>query len=636
MSDTWTNAALRLFKAVVVGVGDGNDGGFDPQLTRTLNSGFVFTPNVAVTDGLIEAVEELYGRNSAAWNNSLHKSFAKVRDASIYRLRLEQVAHYFSTYGLEALGIESQWAYIPRERLDIPDLTEDLRVLVIRGLTEDQLREELRALLESGIALDEQSVADAAALARTFGGIVLADVRNNEVRCAMYHAAGMIPGDPVEFLRHLIYHATGKAMVIQSKELITELHSRSNLDLVRFFQAYEQGTGLHALSEIFLRYKPLFLALRTNDELRTYTNRIRRLATHGHRPLPEDVLGSITGRIAREEPIDFTQLVDALGKASVFRKIRLARALRYRAQPGADAIVHRIRNGKSYAREIDLDMNTRYGAVLLLVRGSIVDDLRPTVEGKTFFIPEGLHYALPASGKQFSGNIPLGSYVEVTGDMICGIHWTDVDGIRIDLDLALTNADSKIGWDGDYRSAEHDIQFSGDLTSAPKPLGASEVFRIGQRAFGTWLLHVNYFNFSEHTPVPFTIMAGNGKGSIDKRHVINPNEMIAGAHSTMAHRGRTLGIVIATGTTTRFYFAETGMKGVTSVRADGLTDVIRRALVHESMSGLDLREIFVDAGAVFVDSAADADVDLSPEVLTKSTIVDLLSGREARQTVSTA
>jgi hypothetical protein len=57
--------------------------------------------------------------------------------------------------------------------------------------------------------------------------------------------------------------------------------------------------------------------------------------------------------------------------------------------------------------------------------------------------------------------------------------------------LSLQNADGKLGWDGSYRDGCNEIYFTGDLTDAPKPNGAAELFHIGSQARGSWLMNLN-------------------------------------------------------------------------------------------------------------------------------------------------
>ena len=84
------------------------------------------------------------------------------------------------------------------------------------------------------------------------------------------------------------------------------------------------------LSEIFYRFKPLFLALRSNQGLRPIINKIRKLAVTHHKPMLEDYLNNITAIIKTGKGIDPKKLREELKKVNTFRKIRLAYALKYR------------------------------------------------------------------------------------------------------------------------------------------------------------------------------------------------------------------------------------------------------------------------------------------------------------------
>ena len=62
---------------------------------------------------------------------------------------------------------------------------------------------------------------------------------------------------------------------------------------------------------------------------------------------------------------------------------------------------------------------------------------------------------------------------------------------RIDLDLSMMNVGGKIGWDGMYRSSHGDVLFSGDVTDAPLPHGASEFFYISKQTNNSYLFMLN-------------------------------------------------------------------------------------------------------------------------------------------------
>jgi hypothetical protein len=573
---------------------------------------------------LIDLIDEVYGRGSTELNSAFHKSFAKVRDASIEQLVFEQIVHYLTTYGAEHYGVyDESSVFVPGEHLAAPELSDGLRIVVIRGLTKDELKTELLTLLSSGIALAEDTVADALDVA-AFVGLDEGDlsrIANREVRAALYDHLGIVPSDPQEFLRFLVYRALGRTQIVKNDTLFKALHARDNLDLVRYFRLYESQAGLHRLGEIFLRYKPVFLALRTNTILRSYVNQIRREATRFHEPMPEDTLNSVTMHLKHGD-LNSGAVTEALQSASVFRKARLAYALRYRMS-GADGIVYRIRNGRAYATDfsfpLEIDVETVYGEVI----ESIADDIAPNLDGKKVFIPAGLRYGLPSTEKQFVGHLPAGTSVTVAGGLIVGVHWEDQGGHRIDLDLSLSNIKGKIGWDGGYRD-NRGIYFSGDLTYAPPPKGATEVFRIGAGTHGTWLVNLNYYNYSEDVDVPFRILAGHAS-AMEKDHVVDPNALVATSHATMDVHQRVLGIVVSDDADQRFIFAGAEIGGGITSRYTKRTDVAMKYFETYYVNAISLNDILVRAGAEMIDDAFDADLDLSPEAVDKNTFLELLT-----------
>lgn len=624
-------STIRLFKALPIPTD--TIPAFDNDLmSRTIPSGFIFAPEVIAaypdTKHLIELVDKAYGRNPEQLNQSFHKSWNKVKTAPIEQLFIEQVVHYFTTYGLENIGIYNQdTVYIPAETLDVPALDEGVRLVVIKGLTKDELKDKLLHFVGSGVALAQTTIDDVIDVA-TFVELSPRDIsliKNKEVKAALYDYFGIVPRDPTEFLRYIVYRATNKTLLIKNKAQITELKERNNVDLIRYFDLYEKEHGLHQLAQIFYRYKPLFLALRTNTQLRKSINRIRRLAVANHKPMKSDLLNNVTAILAGGNQINLNNLAQALEQATVFRKIRLAYALKFRTTE-ADAILYRIRNGKSYAKQFHFTHQDLAAEVYTLVLASIVADVSQNVADKTIYIPEDLKYGLPATEKQFTGNFPSGTYVDITQDMVAGIHWENQGPHRIDLDLSIQDAYGKLGWDAEYRSSEGTLLFSGDITDAPKPEGASEYFYIDHEARGAWLMNVNYYNYQSEVPVPFQIVVAHEKPLQPTRHyTVDANKIVAQSTTTMDVKQKVLGVIVATDKSCKFYFAESNMG---AGRTAGLTthaDQARRFLLNFYTDSIVLNDVLTAAGATIVtQNSPEVDLDLSPESIDKTTILSLL------------
>jgi hypothetical protein len=339
----------------------------------------------------------------------------------------------------------------------------------------------------------------------------------------------------------------------------------------------------------------------------------------------EDLLNAVTSKLAHGEDVLGDEFAQALATASTFRKIRLAYALKFRTTD-ANSILYRIRNGKSFATQFSFARKEEAEAVLDRVRASIVADVAKNVTGKKIFIPAGIKYGLPATEKQFTGHLPSGTYVEVPHDMVAGIHWENVGNHRIDLDLSVMNAEvGKIGWDSTYRTEARDVLFSGDMTDAPKPNGASELFYFAPGVRGTFIVFVNYYNHMPNVQVPYRILVAQQKPITPNQHyMVDPNAIVAVSNAVMENKQRMLGIVHAADESIRFYFAEAQLGKGRSVQGKEYINQARNFLLNFYTDTLVLNDVLLAAGAELVKTADEADIDLSPESIDKATIIGLL------------
>lgn len=357
-------ATIKLFKALPIKTRQ-KKSPTKGLLEKTIKRGFIFSPEVIYNysdyDELIRLVEEIFGITSEKVNASFHKSWRKVKEADIEQLIVEQIAHYLTTYGkkdpagymsqkmhlenwkvnnlgkkvlsLEDLDVDKirdkDYIYIPKEALDIPEIDiDEIKLVVIKGYTKHELKDKLLRLLNSGIALKEDTINDVVDVA-LFVDVNEEDIegiKNKEVRVILYNYLNLIPENPVEFLRYAVYLATDETLLIKSKELIGKIKEGRNIKIVKLFKNYD----LKRLAEIFFRFKPILLAFRTNRELKSIINKIRKLAIHYHKPMPEDYLNEITAKIKKGKIIDEDKLKSELKRVNIFRKIRLAYALKFR------------------------------------------------------------------------------------------------------------------------------------------------------------------------------------------------------------------------------------------------------------------------------------------------------------------
>lgn len=632
-------STIKLFKAVPI-TAKRKKNPSKELLEETIKKGFIFSPEVVANCSnimeLIKIVEEEIGLTPEKFNSSFHKSWGKVKDAPIEKLVAEQIIHYFTTYGFEELGIyDESSVYIPNEQLDIPEIEKDIKLTIIRGYTKEELKVKLLSLLSSGIALKEDTIKDVIDVAM-FVELKEEDIetiKNKEVRIIMYDKLDLVPEKAVEFLRYLVYKTTGNTLLIKDNATIEKIkESELKFIIIDLFTKYQNKHGLEKLSEIFYRFKPIFLAFRTNSVVKPTINRIRKLAKKNHKPLHEDYLNSITSKIKKYETITRKELELELSKVNIFRKIRLSYALKYRTE-GADSILYRIRNGKGYAKEFYFENRDGAKAILEIVLSSIVNDIKKNVKGKTVYIPKDINYTLPATEKQFTGYFPSGSYITIPKDMIVGIHWENVDNHRIDLDLSLINiTEGKIGWDSSYRTDDRNVLFSGDLTTAPKPNGASELFYVQKHSTNAYIMIVNYYNYDKDVNVPFKIITAKEQVSnyrdFRDNYMINPNNILSVAKTEIKDKQKILGLLLPEADNCRFYFAETSIgKTITSSDSDFM-EHSRKYLLSFYKNTINLKDILGKAGAKFVETPDKVDIDLSPENLEKDTILNLLKRDE--------
>ncbi len=653
-------ATIKLFRALSIKTEEQADN--IDLMKETIKHGFIFAPEVIANysnySELIKLVADTTGLSTEKMNNAFHKSWTKVRDTDLELLVVEQLAHYLTTHGkehtamylvekglqwevdnltekvseLEDLDLtqvqDDGYIYIPKEVLDIPSIDVDkFPLMVIKGYTYEELKSKLLKMLGSGIALAEDTIKAILEIAMLvgFSELEVEKVRNREVKVALYEYLGLFPESPTEFLRFVIYKATSKTLLIKSPELIQEIGESNNLNIVRTFSDYEAKYGLERLAEVFYRFKPIFLAFRTNERMKVIVNRIRRLAVTNHKPLPEDYLNSITANIKKGNGIEVSRLEAELERVNTVRKVRLAYALKFRTG-NVDSILYRIRNGKGYATQFFFDNKVEARETLEVVLDSIIQDVRKNVEGKKIYIPDYIKYSLPATEKQFTGNFPSGTYITVPNNMVIGIHWQNVKRRSIDLDLSLIpSKGGKIGWDASYRTEASDILFSGDMTDAGGPKGASELFYIRRQLKNSFIVFVNYYNFDSLIEVPFKIIVAKEMAKdFSSNYMVNPNNLLSIAESKMSKRQAILGLLVVTTSESKFYYAETSVgKSITSSISKPAS-LSRKYLLDFYENSISLNGILTDAGAVLTTSKNEADIDLSPEKLEKDTIIQLL------------
>jgi predicted MarR family transcription regulator len=638
---------LRLFNAVLVE--DKNEKPFNrPLFERAIKNGFILSPVIGATSPLLDTIESVIGISGEKANAAFHKSWSVVKDSSLEQLVIQQIVHYITTYGFERLGIFSNDSvYIPHETLELPEITADIPLTVIKAMTEIEICEAIVMLGNSGIALSKETLSDIMKIIPELVSLdtsVVYEIKNRELKALLYDFYNLTPIEPTEYLRYVVRKLTGESLLIKNKYLIEKIKASDYkvLDMLL-------GSAPDNLASIFFRFKPLFLAMKSISHVKPVFNRLRKDANRLHSPMPEDYLNNITSKIKNGETFDLSLFDRKLADASIFRKIRLAYALNSRLSTG-NSTVYKVRNGRGWATDFEWDTNLNYLTTRLLkmVVTAIAGDMVENVSGKIFYVPASIHYALPATEKQFLGNIPANSYVSVPRDLVIGVHWTDdtkksnmkrgyyhdwSNNGRVDLDLSLMSLYSKYGWDGYYRSTERDIMFSGDMTSAPKPNGASEFFYLKNMSNEAKLLYINYFNFrDEGTTCKFIVASEqvnsnfSGSRGRDKAYMVDVNNILVSTNIKLTKKQNLLGMIIGVDGENRVYFTNTSTGDSISSRNNDVSKKVNDYMARTCQNIIELSDVLLMAGAIVVSEKPEEGeyIDLSPENLDKSTIIKLL------------
>ena len=669
MTKEQIEAELRLFKAYSQVFDD-----FPVyENTASVDKGILYTATVSEDIKLL--AEKMYGIKPEEWNNTFHKSFQTVLDTPIEKLIMQQIVHYFTTYGLESVGaFDSDLVYIPHEKLEIPELEEDIVLTVIKYINENELQEALMTLVTSCIALSKQTVNDVMLLADYIDKTKLDEIKNREIKIAMYDKYNVVPKNNMEFLRFVVYKLTGSTLYIQSNDMIHLIQKAdANKKYEYLYNYVRNDDGYKKLAEIYRRNKKIFLAFKVKQpttkldkSINQIINKVSKLASIYHKPIKTNILDNLNSlKLVKDIDNYRIEILNELDKVTVFREIRIIDGLRYRLKASIeptdeDSIVYRIRNGKIFATNFDrlnTDKSKRVTQMLIdLIERHLEQRVETCFKDKTVYIPDNVNYVAPTSEKQFVGNFPEGSYVEIPrkSRLVVGVHWKNLDNERIDLDLKMMNLTEHYGWNASYLSDRGDIVFSGDVTDAPSPKGATEVFLITNDVIdNSFLIKLNDFTMSKNE-VPFEFFVVEfDNGSLNRDFVVDPNKVVFMTHNSFdkvtgneRHASKTLGYVVVNRTSIKIYFKNfEDVKGrisepdkvnrnvfnytdLYSKTQLTLNDLILKCggKLVSSPNVENLEEVNVDGETLYKKIIRPVDIDLSTDKLTKDSIIKLFQG----------
>ena len=541
------------------------------------------------------------------YTSTFYKKWNDVITKNRFELYLDQLMHYASTYGTGYAGE----TYLPEGDVNVPAFTT---FKVILPITREEVITRCENMLFSGIALKQETIEDVLGILNGLNHVIsdINKVKNKETKMLLFKATNTTPTEPNEMVRFLVYLATGNTLLIKDRTTIAAVKA-ANIDITREVTLF----GYEKLAQVFLRFKPLFLAFRTSKRNNKCINTLRKLAKKHHKPLEagyfERLLSSPKAYVNKKT------LEEKLATITNFKKVTLLQAIMVRLKEHENrAFV--VRNQKLYIKQETKYADKNYLNILFEI---IYVDLVSTLAKKkcSVRLPKGVNLTLPTSEKSFIGNYPLGTSFDFSDtDCIVGINWRGEDGAQ-DLDLSLMTIDGKkYGWNAAYKNANNSGVYSGDMTRANPE--ATELF-YASKGFTSSIVKVNLYNGDEKSKFKFFI--AKEKLNLKKSSswyneqvdcMVNPNNIIVNVDCQMDSREKTLGVI----TDNKFVLAQF-RTGKGRVSYNSVTDLYTNYTLDTLDCYISLHDLLKDAGFTITEDN-DAKIDLTD--LSKDTLMELL------------
>ena len=540
-------------------------------------------------------------------STTFYKTWKDVTDKNRLELLLDQVLHYLSTY-----WTNYEWdVYVPNDDMEKP-LVNFSEFKIIKSATKEEILNKCDWLLSSGIALHQDTITDLFKIYDRFNYLPNIEiVKNKEAKMQICLQKNILPKDNVEFLRFLVFLATKRTLLIKDKWTIEDIISSGY-----YIWDKIQEFGERKMSEIFLRFKPLFLAFKkAHNKNKSVINRLRKLAKKSHKPYKPTYFENILNDFSNIEKLWFE-----LKKLNNFKKIALIEAIRQRINP-SEYSSYIIRNWKFFIKP-NIKPNKQNvmlwnSPVLKLIEStiysSLVENIKQNHKWKTFYIPKYMDIKLPKSEKTFIGNIPFWTEISIPNkDLIIWINWKESDWTR-DFDLSFIDIDwNKIWWNGEYNN--WNVTFSWDMTSADPE--ATELFYF-QEWCKTWMIKNNRYNGDVNSIFKFFIAQECLAGKTTYNQMVKKENILLQTEIISDNKEQILWIK----TPNSFIMQKiiTGNKTVS--KWDDVTTAYLKYITESQKNLLSLKDVLLDAW--LTESEKNPDFDFSD--IKKDDIISILS-----------
>lgn len=600
-----------------------------------LKKGYVIHPDVCneYTKAFIDSIKEDY-------NSTFYKNWSDVNNST--GRYIDQFIHYMCAYTLNS-------TYLPDCEINIPNNYTSYKVIM--PCTYEELFEKCTDMLYSGIALKQTTskvlvnyIVDCI-LHKNIGVLQIDKVANREAQAKLCKELNITPNDKFGLLRYIVYSMTDNAELINSQEFKNRM-KLAGIRNIAFDLSSLSEEQLISLSSIFNRYKYVFMALKdVSNKVKKHNiavnnikiiNKLSKLSKKYHKPLVKGLWEVV---VSEEHDID--EVMGRINELDNFRLVRLLQGIKENIilYLTCGNPMYNIRNGKTYIKtnKIENEFRAVKGNQMYNYWKSLYEVFfqelatrlakkRDTFANNTVKFPTHLNLACPSSEKNFIGNIPFGSYYDMTNNNFIGIYWRGEDGAQ-DFDLSFIDyKGNKLGWDSswnrnlllDAAGNRGNIIYSGDIVRANPE--ASEVIYFKGADIPNGVVYVNLFNGNPGSKFRFMVAQDDKEiNYLTQNYMIDPSTI---QMSTDMHATKDM-MMVGFIKNKKLYMCELGYKNVKVSGHDNLMDDI---FERKSDIFIDLKMMLTIAGYTEWKENTEGikpGIDLSD--LSKDTLINLFS-----------
>lgn len=599
--------------------------------TEAMKRGYIVEANAC--NHVVEAFIESKACNV---NSTFYKTFEDVTSKTRFELFIDQVFHYMTTYGTDfSLGN----GYVPNaDTIDVSYISALRDYKVITLVSAADMYEKCMNMLGSGIALKNATLT---VLCRyvcnyftenrtSFNNKFEIDrVLNREAIVMICDLLNIAPNRKFDLMRYIMLKTTGNAMIIKNRDAIRSIIRSGNQFNFNTLSEYQ----LRELASIFYRFKPIFLAFKkvstcswTNAYQKSNNvkviNKIRRMAKKYHTPMVIPAENTIMSKAYTRD-----ELMQMAAEMNAFQLVRICNTCIERLNHTDESNIYLVRNGRMFIKTDAVDY-TGMKKYYIQVFDVMYDELRCRLSDHACYFKanKNLKLTVPTSEKNFVGDIPFGSYIEMADHAMIGIYWRNEWGTR-DFDLSMIDVTGrKIGWNSSYYNQDSSVVYSGDMTNANPE--ATEILYYRKNA-PKGFININRFNGNDGSKYKIFV-ANEEKSVLPHNYMVDPANIKFDAMCVSDTTQQIIGLVDGE----RFTIMNVGNGYQNVSRKTSNEESNFKALTLKSRSYIQMYDLLRDAGFIDIDTVEETDdwkipadakiIDLT--TLNRDTLINILSG----------